>query len=72
MVRDDSKRSLDMDEIIESVKAQYATMASRSREEVENWNKKKVNMKRKKKNQSSEKQKQNIISIDFIFNDKKP
>lgn len=44
MVRDDSKRSLDMDEIIQSVKAQYATMASRSREEVENWNKKKVNI----------------------------
>lgn len=60
VVRDDSKRSLDMDEIIESVKAQYATMASRSREEVENWNKKKVK-KRKKKNQSLEKQKQNII-----------
>lgn len=43
VVRDESKRSLDMDEIIESVKAQYATMASRSREEVENWNKKKAN-----------------------------
>lgn len=42
VVRDDSKRSLDMDEIIESVKAQYANIASRSREEVESWNKKKV------------------------------
>lgn len=48
VVRDDSKRSLDMDEIIDSVKAQYATMASRSREEVENWNKKKV--KKEKRN----------------------
>ncbi|XP_075905503.1 intermediate filament protein ON3-like [Nelusetta ayraudi] len=44
VVRDDSKRSLDMDEIIDSVKAQYATMASRSREEVENWNKKKMDV----------------------------
>lgn len=42
VVRDDSKRSLDMDEIIEGVKTQYANIASRSREEVENWNKKKV------------------------------
>lgn len=49
VVRDDSKRSLDMDEIIQSVKAQYATMASRSREEVENWNKKKVKEGVKKK-----------------------
>lgn len=47
VVRDDSKRSLDMDEIIDSVKAQYATMASRSREEVENWNKKKVKKEKK-------------------------
>lgn len=42
VLRDDSKRSLDMDEIVENVKAQYANMASRSREEAENWNKKKV------------------------------
>lgn len=46
VLRDDGKRSLDMDEIVESVKAQYANMASRSREEAESWNKKKV----KKKN----------------------
>lgn len=42
VLRDDSKRYLDMDEIVESVKAQYANIASHSREEAENWNKKKV------------------------------
>lgn len=42
MLRDDGKRSLDLDEIVESVKNQYANMATRSREEAENWNKKKV------------------------------
>lgn len=47
VLRDDSKRSLDMDEIVESVKAQYANMASRSREEAESWNKKKVKKCRK-------------------------
>lgn len=31
-----------MDKIIESFKNQYATMAARSREDVEYWNKKKV------------------------------
>ena len=35
-------RSLDMDEIIDSVKKQYADMASRAREEAELWNQKKV------------------------------
>lgn len=42
VLRDDSKRSLDMDEIVESVKNQYANMATRTREEAENWNKRKV------------------------------
>lgn len=39
---DSSKRSLDMDAIIESVKNQYANMAARSREEAEQWNQRKV------------------------------
>lgn len=39
---DDGKRSLDMDEIVESVKNQYANMASRTREDAEYWNRKKV------------------------------
>ncbi|KAI3365992.1 hypothetical protein L3Q82_009824 [Scortum barcoo] len=39
---DNSKRSLDMDEIIESVKNQYANMAARSRHDVEQWNQKKM------------------------------
>lgn len=42
VLRDNSKRSLDMDEIIESVKNQYANMAARSRDEAEQWNQKKV------------------------------
>ncbi|GAA6227625.1 keratin, type II cytoskeletal 8-like isoform X1 [Lates japonicus] len=39
---DNSKRSLDMDAIIESVKTQYANMAARSREEAEQWNQRKM------------------------------
>ncbi|XP_018546107.1 intermediate filament protein ON3 isoform X2 [Lates calcarifer] len=39
---DSSKRSLDMDAIIESVKNQYANMAARSREEAEQWNQRKM------------------------------
>ncbi|TDG96305.1 hypothetical protein EPR50_G00238650 [Perca flavescens] len=39
---DNSKRSLDMDEIIEGVKNQYANVAARSREEAEHWNQKKM------------------------------
>uniref|UniRef100_A0A3B5AMD1 Keratin, type II cytoskeletal 8 n=1 Tax=Stegastes partitus TaxID=144197 RepID=A0A3B5AMD1_9TELE len=35
LLRDNSKRSLDMNEIIENVKAQYANMAARGREEAE-------------------------------------
>lgn len=42
ILHDDGKRSLDLDEIVESVKNQYANMATRSREEAEYWNKKKV------------------------------
>nr|XP_046238598.1 keratin, type II cytoskeletal 8-like isoform X2 [Scatophagus argus] len=42
VLHDDSKRSLDMDEIIESVRKQYANVAARTREEAEYWNKKKM------------------------------
>lgn len=42
VIRDSSKRSLDMDGIIENVKRQYADMATRTREEAELWNQKKV------------------------------
>ncbi|KAF1371846.1 hypothetical protein PFLUV_G00273600 [Perca fluviatilis] len=42
VLRDNSKRSLDMDEIIENVKNQYANMAARSRDEAEHWNQKKM------------------------------
>ncbi|XP_039998087.1 intermediate filament protein ON3-like [Xiphias gladius] len=39
---DNSKRSLDMDDIIENVKNQYANMAARTREEAEQWNQRKM------------------------------
>ncbi|XP_029375019.1 intermediate filament protein ON3-like isoform X2 [Echeneis naucrates] len=42
IIPDSSKRTLDMEEIIQSVKNQYATMATRSREEVEQWNQRKI------------------------------
>ncbi|XP_029137089.1 intermediate filament protein ON3-like [Labrus bergylta] len=42
VLRDSSKRSLDMDEIVDSVKNQYANIASRTREEAEQWNQKKM------------------------------
>ncbi|KAM3585499.1 uncharacterized protein V6R79_019252 [Siganus canaliculatus] len=42
ILRDGSKRSLDMDEIVESVKNQYANMAARTRDEAEQWNQKKM------------------------------
>ncbi|XP_027131846.1 keratin, type II cytoskeletal 8 [Larimichthys crocea] len=42
VLRDNSQRSLDMDEIIDHVKSQYANMAARTREEAEQWNKKKM------------------------------
>ncbi|XP_053170249.1 keratin, type II cytoskeletal 8-like [Scomber japonicus] len=44
VIRDSSKRSLDMDEIIENVKRQYADMATRTREEAELWNQKKMDV----------------------------
>ena len=56
ILRDNTKRSLDMDEIIESVKNQYANMAARSRDEAEQWNQKKVKKKEDK----------NIV-FDFFF-----
>ncbi|XP_015807754.1 intermediate filament protein ON3 [Nothobranchius furzeri] len=43
VVLDESnKRSLDMGEIVKSTEAQYATLASRAREEAELWNQKKM------------------------------
>uniref|UniRef100_A0AAQ5YZN7 Keratin, type II cytoskeletal 8 n=1 Tax=Amphiprion ocellaris TaxID=80972 RepID=A0AAQ5YZN7_AMPOC len=42
LIRDNSKRSLDMNEIIENVKDQYANMAARGRDEAEQWNQKKM------------------------------
>ncbi|XP_022531066.2 keratin, type II cytoskeletal 8 [Astyanax mexicanus] len=42
VVKTGSNRNLDMDEILQSVKAQYENMASRSREEAEQWNKRKM------------------------------
>ncbi|XP_062236969.1 keratin, type II cytoskeletal 8-like [Platichthys flesus] len=39
---DNSKRSLDMKEIVENVKNQYAAVANRSRLEAEQWNQKKI------------------------------
>ncbi|KAM8722638.1 keratin, type II cytoskeletal 8-like isoform 1-T1 [Acanthopagrus schlegelii] len=42
ILRDDSRRSLNLDEIIESVKKQYENMANRSRQEAEHWNQKKM------------------------------
>ncbi|XP_038853310.1 intermediate filament protein ON3-like [Salvelinus namaycush] len=42
VVKESNKRSLDMDEIIDSVKKQYTDMASRAREGAELWNQKKM------------------------------
>ncbi|XP_068575929.1 intermediate filament protein ON3-like isoform X1 [Cebidichthys violaceus] len=42
VLRDDTKRSLDMDKIVEGVKNQYANMAARTRDEAEHWNQKKM------------------------------
>ncbi|XP_034007350.1 intermediate filament protein ON3-like [Trematomus bernacchii] len=42
VLRENSKRSLDMDEIINGVKNQYADLASRGRDEAEQWNQKKM------------------------------
>ncbi|XP_022621249.1 keratin, type II cytoskeletal 8-like isoform X1 [Seriola dumerili] len=42
IIPDNSKRTLDMDEIIQNVKNQYANVAARSREEAEQWNQRKM------------------------------
>lgn len=42
ILRNNNIRSLDMDEIIESVKIQYANMAARTRKEAEQWNERKM------------------------------
>ncbi|XP_053708920.1 intermediate filament protein ON3-like [Synchiropus splendidus] len=44
ILQDNSQRSLDMDEIIESVKAQYGNMATRAKDEVEHWNQRKMDV----------------------------
>ncbi|XP_037618304.1 keratin, type II cytoskeletal 8-like isoform X3 [Sebastes umbrosus] len=42
VLRDNRQRSLDMDEIVEGVKNQYANVASRTRKEAEQWNQTKM------------------------------
>ncbi|KAM4601872.1 intermediate filament protein ON3-like [Polymixia lowei] len=42
VVRDNNKRALDMDEIVENVKVQYTDMAARTRDEAEQWNQRKM------------------------------
>lgn len=42
VIRENSKRFPDMNEIVESVKSQYANVAARTREEAEHWNQKNV------------------------------
>lgn len=42
MVKESNRRALDMDDIIDNAKAQYVAMATRSREEAEHWNQKKM------------------------------
>ncbi|XP_033952239.1 intermediate filament protein ON3-like isoform X1 [Pseudochaenichthys georgianus] len=42
VLHENSKRSLDMDEIINGVKNQYADLASRGKHEAEQWNQKKM------------------------------
>lgn len=42
IIRDYNTRSLDLDEIIENAKKQYAEMAARTREQADQWNKRKV------------------------------
>lgn len=46
ILHDNSKRSLDIEDIIQAVKEQYAAMATRTREEAEQWNQRKVRKKR--------------------------
>uniref|UniRef100_A0A3B3Z967 Keratin, type II cytoskeletal 8 n=1 Tax=Periophthalmus magnuspinnatus TaxID=409849 RepID=A0A3B3Z967_9GOBI len=42
IIRDNNNRSLDMDEIIENAKRQYAEMAVRTRDQADLWNQKKI------------------------------
>lgn len=42
VLQDNTRRSLDMDQFIKAVENQYATMATRTREEAEQWNQRKV------------------------------
>lgn len=44
VVQLDNSRSLNMDQIVAEVKAQYEEIAARSREEAEAWYKNKVRM----------------------------
>ncbi|XP_061895626.1 intermediate filament protein ON3-like isoform X1 [Entelurus aequoreus] len=44
ILRENSKRLLDMDEIVDGVKSQYANMAARTREEADHWNRKKMDV----------------------------
>ncbi|KAM4560310.1 keratin, type II cytoskeletal 8-like isoform 2-T2 [Odontesthes bonariensis] len=43
-LRDTGTRSLDMEEIVKTIKVQYANMANRTREEAEQWNQRKVDI----------------------------
>ncbi|XP_005752953.1 keratin, type II cytoskeletal 8-like isoform X1 [Pundamilia nyererei] len=42
VLQDNTRRSLDMDQFIKTVENQYATMATRTREEAEQWNQRKM------------------------------
>lgn len=44
ILSDNSKRSLDMDEIVDGVRNLYAGLATRSRDEAEHWHQKKVKL----------------------------
>ncbi|XP_019747104.1 intermediate filament protein ON3-like isoform X2 [Hippocampus comes] len=44
VIRENSKRFLDMNEIVENVKSQYANIAARTREEAEHWNQKNMDV----------------------------
>lgn len=42
IIRENNHRSLDMDEIIENAKRQYAEMAARTRDQADHWNQRKI------------------------------
>ncbi|XP_077426066.1 keratin, type II cytoskeletal 8-like [Vanacampus margaritifer] len=44
VIPSNTKRSLDMNEIVESVKSQYGNIAARTRQEAEHWNQKKMDV----------------------------